>query len=781
MTDIIKKYKKLEQREHILTRPSMYIGSVENEPAVKYVVNNGRFEETQLEYNPALLKLFDEILINAVDEAVTGNVKKITVNYSEIDGEISISDDGGIPVVKHPTHDQYVPEMIFGEFMAGSNFGDERQGGGMNGLGAKLVVVYSRRFTVETSDGKNKFVQVFTDNMKHRSDATVTASSSKGTTISYIPDYERFGVDMYVDCPDYKMMEKRVYDVAACNPNVKIVFCGKEVKFKSFEQYAKMYCDPVVSDLQGNFKVCVGTSNNDSFSSVSFVNNIDTYNGGTHIDYVVSQLVTEIREDIKKRFKIDVKPNNIKQQMSVFVSCNINSPMFTSQTKEYLSTPPKAYGVEYVPSKAFIKKILASEIVESVVAWAEGERKRQDEAELKKIDKAASTSSSLKRIVKFEDAGSYNREECTLILCEGDSAKKPLISARDSTVQGVYPLQGKPLNVRNVSISKLASNKEFSELVQILGVSASKRNKIDNIRYGKILIAADFDLDGCLTGDTPIPLLDGRVVPIQELENEKEFWVYSYTEDGIPVAGRGHSARITRDVTTLLEITLDNGEVVRCTHNHPFMKRNGKFVRADELFVGDSLMPHCTERNNKMWNDSEQAYDEAAKFFADFNHSIISIKEVVLSEPVPVWDITVDEYHNFALAQGCVVHNSHICGLVINMLHAFWPDLLTKGFLYRLKSPLIITKVGKQVYEFFNKDDYMKWAETAPKHSYKYYKGLSSFNTKELAKYLGDTKYWVPIEYDDGCEDSLSLVFDKDRANDRKQWLETGVECNEDI
>lgn len=757
MTDLSSQYQKLDQRTHIETRPSMYVGSIANEDAEKWVLDDAgnKFEKVALTYNAGLLKLFDEILMNSVDEAVKGNVTQIDISYNPMDGEITVKDNGGIPVVKHKEHDQYIPEMIFGEFMAGSNFGDDRQGAGMNGFGAKLVVVFSERFSVTTCDGKKSFVQVFTDNMRHCTTPLVKGSKTKGTTISYIPDYNKFEVEMDINSPDYKMMEKRVYDVAACNPKIKITFGGEEIKFKSFEQYVKMYNADTVSEVTDTFSVTITPSQNDSFEAVSFVNNIDTYNGGTHIDYVVSQIIAEIRADIKRKYKIDVKPNNIKQQMNVFVSCNISSPMFTSQTKEFLSSPVKDYGTSYTPSKAFIKKVLASKVVEQVVAWAEGERRRQDEAELKKLDKASKASTALKRIIKFEDAGSRNRDECTLILTEGDSAKKPLVSARDPILHAVYPLKGKPLNVRGVSTSKLAANAEFSELIQIMGISPSKKNDMKSLRYGKILIAADYDLDGCLVGDTPIPLLDGRVVPIEDLVGENEFWLYSYTENGEVGYGRGHSARVTREVTTLLEVTLDNGEAVRCTHNHPFMLKNGSFVRADELVDGMALMPQ------------------------DFNQShVIDVSEIMLDEPVPVYDITVDGYHNFALAQGCVVHNSHICGLLINMFHHFWPDMIKQGLVYRLKTPLIIATAGTTRHEFFDKPSYFKWAETAPRHSYKYFKGLSSFKTNELKKYLDDEKYWVLIEHDDTIDECIGLAFDKSRANDRKTWLETGVDAD---
>lgn len=491
-------YQKLDQREHCLIRPSMYVGSTSNTSSERFIVDGDKFVKAEVEYNPALLKMFDEILTNSVDEHVRGNVTEIDVRYSVLTGEITVSDNGGIPIRKHKSHNMYIPELVFGEFMAGSNFNDDdRKGGGMNGLGAKLTAVFSSQFRVDTCDGTKRFIQTYTDNLKTRSVPTVMNGSASGTTISYIPDYERLGVEiMAVGDGNFKLMERRCYDVAGCNPGLKVSFNGDPIRFKGFAQYAGMYVDDGCYDKSDGFDVVIGSNCDDSFQHVSFVNNIDTYNGGTHIDYVASQIVSEIRAHINKKYKIDVKPNNIKQQMFIVVSSSINAPMFTSQTKEYLSTPVSDYGCSYKPSPAFIKKVLASSVVERVLAWAAGEQERREKAELEKaLKQVDSGSSGLKKIIKFEDATSKDRSECTLFLVEGDSAILPF-AGRDSKKHGLYPLRGKPLNVKKVSTKKLAENKEFVEIMTILGLKIGKKYKPSDLRFGKICIASDQDNDG---------------------------------------------------------------------------------------------------------------------------------------------------------------------------------------------------------------------------------------------------------------------------------------------
>lgn len=153
---------------------------------------------------------------------------------------------------------------------------------------------------------------------------------------------------------------------------------------------------------------------------------------------------------------------------------------------------------------------------------------------------------------------------------------------------GFYALKGKPLNSVTAASSKFTSNKELSELFKI----------IKNEGYEKIIFATDADLDGCLTGDTLIPLVNGENVPIKDLVNRESFDVYSYTDNGQVRVGKGHSARITKVVNKLWNITLSNGETIQATDNHPFMLRNGVFVRADELKIGESLMPFKSKIND---------------------------------------------------------------------------------------------------------------------------------------------------------------------------------------
>lgn len=496
MEDLAKKYKMLDEVTHVLKRPGIYIGSVTNTKAECYIPQDGKMVNESIEYSPAILKFVDEIVSNSADEHIrNGSVSTISVTTSSLTGEVSVSDDGGIPVQKHPEHGMYIPSMIFGELRTGSNFGDdERFGAGQNGLGSKLVSIFSKEFKVETSDGKNKFLQTFKNNLSEKSEPTIKKSSEKGTTITFLPDYDRLKCSLSDD--NIKRIEKRVYDVAGCNPKIKVYFNNKLIKINNFKHYVEMYADNSVEDYNDNWIVAIAPNENDTFQHISFVNGVDSYNGGTHIDYVTNQITTKLREYIKRKHKIDVKPNNIKQQLMIFINCTINAPMFTSQTKEFMSTDVKDFGTSFEVTDKFINKIIKSGVVQKVLDWAEAQQRQKELADLRKMNKQTQNNGFLKKIVKFDDATSKKREECTLVLTEGDSPSKTILSARDPKTIGVFPLKGKPLNVRDVKVSKLTSNQEFANIMAIIGLKLGEDASIKDLRFSKLLIATDADPDG---------------------------------------------------------------------------------------------------------------------------------------------------------------------------------------------------------------------------------------------------------------------------------------------
>ena len=193
MKNVNQKYRKLTDVEHVLLRPGMYVGSTKHKTEEVHIVGDeNRFVSREVTYNPAFIKIFDEIISNSVDEHRRNpklNLIKVIVDQKK--NIISVRDNGGIPVLKHQEYDEWIPEMIFSNLKAGSNFDDseERLVAGTNGVGSTLTNIFSKKFIIKTCDKKNVFEQTFSENMKNRSEASVTPTNKPGyTEITYAPD-----------------------------------------------------------------------------------------------------------------------------------------------------------------------------------------------------------------------------------------------------------------------------------------------------------------------------------------------------------------------------------------------------------------------------------------------------------------------------------------------------------------------------------------------------------------------------------------------------------------
>ena len=494
-------YKKLSDIEHVLLRPGRYLGSVKPHTAFTWIFDeeSGKMIKKSITWNPALLKMFDEVITNSVDASKKNSkLNTIKIHLNRETGEIVIWDNGGIPVEIHKDHKQYVPEMIFGELRSGSNFDDDEVsfGAGQNGEGTTLVNIFSKKYIVKTCDGKKLFRQTFSENLHKRTKPTINFDTRKYTEIKFIPDYDRLGVSM--DEGNTLKIIKRVYDVAACNPKLKISLGGKLIRIKSFKDYIQLYTDDFVFTEDKFWKVGVSSSDG-SFEHVSFVNTTETTTGGTHVNLVAAQIIDQIRFYIKKKHKIDVRPSEIRNHMTLFIDVAIVNPRYDSQTKTTLETEVRDMGSIFEPDDKFINKIIKSDIIQDVLDWAEAKREADEKKEQRKLNKDSKRNNP-RGIEKFSDANEKkNRYKCILALAEGDSASKALQSARDrnSKYFGSYPLKGKPLNVRDVDLKKLMKNEEFVNLMTILGIGiGDKIVDPSELYFGKIAFMTDQDVDG---------------------------------------------------------------------------------------------------------------------------------------------------------------------------------------------------------------------------------------------------------------------------------------------
>ena len=493
---VYNKFKKLDDIDHVILRPGMYIGSIKPHKSIKWLLDSDKMSQSEITYNPGLLKIFDEIVTNSVDESKRqeSNLNTIKVTVDKSTGYINIWDNGGIPVVKHSEHKEWIPEMIFSNLKAGSNFDDteERSWAGTNGVGSTLTNIYSKKFTVTTCDGKNHFTQTFSDNMRKRT-APKTKKSTKGfTEIEYLVDFEKFGLTG-IDEEHFRMIEKRVYDLAACNTSLKIYFNGKLINFKSFEDYIKLYTKDYFCESKKDKTWSIGIAlSENGFQQVSFANSTDTYDGGTHVDYVMNQIISQLREFFAKKHKVDVKPSELKNHMFLFLDSTVINPSFSSQTKEKLITEIKDFGSTFEVSQKLIQQILKSEIVNSILDWIQQKKTAEDsklQRELnKKLDKI--------KVEKLIDAKGKERWKYSIGLFEGDSAISAFRKYRDPQVMGAFALKGKFVNVSEMTNQKLVQNTEVVNLMASIGLKLGQKIDLKDLRYGRILFYVDADVDG---------------------------------------------------------------------------------------------------------------------------------------------------------------------------------------------------------------------------------------------------------------------------------------------
>lgn len=492
MSEIEKKFQKLDDIDHALQRPSMYIGSIKAHTSRRFLFDGVSMQPKIITYNPGLLKIFDEIITNSVDESKRKGTKLDTIKVNILNDKIEIWDNGGIPVVKHKIENQWIPEMVFSNLKAGSNFNDDesRTWAGTNGVGSSLTNIFSKEFRISTCDGKNSFLQVFTENMRVRTEPQIKKSKSNHTSITFKPDYQRFGLES-LDADNLEMLKKRVFDISGCNPELKMILNGETINIKSFEDYVKFYTKDYYFDSNGDWSVSASPST-EGFQQISFVNSIETYDGGNHVDYVVNQIVSNLREFFTKKHKVDIKPSEIKNHLRIFISSTIVNPSFSSQTKEKLITEVKDFGYTYEVSEKMIKWILKSEIVNNILDWIQ----QKKSAEESKLARELNKSLSKIKVEKLIDAKSKDRWKCSLSIFEGDSASSAFRKYRDPQLQGAFSLRGKFINALEITNQKLALNQEVVNLMGALGLKLGQKVIPGTLRYGKIYIYTDADYDG---------------------------------------------------------------------------------------------------------------------------------------------------------------------------------------------------------------------------------------------------------------------------------------------
>ena len=566
-SDLANVYQSKTAIEHILDAPDTYIGPVDSDEITTWKLNEkGTMEYGNVNFIGGLYKTFDEGAVNCRDHVVRlfqkilakekniVPVRNISVTVDKETGVISMYNDGnGVDVAKHPDNDLWVPEMIFGHLRTSTNYNKDEKKivGGKNGFGFKLVLIYSKWGEIETVDHirKKKYSQRFEDNLTTICPPTIKRSTAKPyTKVTWLPDYERFGISKLTD-DMFNLFKKRIYDIGVItDKSVKVQFNGETLPSKSFENYMDLYIGSkndakrVFEKVSDRWEIGACLSPLDEFTQVSFVNGVNTLKGGKHVDYILNQIIKKMTTYIEKKKKIKVKSTTIKEQLMLFVNSVIENPSFDSQTKECLNTPQSKFGSKCVVSDKFIEKLAKMGVMDAALSLNEI---KQNKAAKKTDGKKSRNIRGIPKLMDANWAGGPKSIECSLILCEGDSAKAGIVSGlskEDRNSFGVYPLKGKLMNTLEQNQTKINNNKEITDIKKILGLQTGKEYKKDDIkktlRYGKVLIMTDQDLDGAHIKGLTLNMFHSQWKELVEIPN-----LFGYMNTPILKATKGKKVK----------------------------------------------------------------------------------------------------------------------------------------------------------------------------------------------------------------------------------------------
>ena len=531
-------FKVLSDIEHIRLRSGMYIGSSTVEEHTGYVMG----EWKTLKVVPGLIKIINEIIDNAIDEFIRTHGEhsnKIDIKIQkDTEWFVSVSDNGrGIPTDK--IDGVYRAVLAWTKARAGSNFDDtNRVTTGMNGIGSFATNVFSTDFVgITTHNGTKLTVKCKQGELVSVKESVGTTA---GTTVKFYPELSFFNVNE-IDEDHITYIKDRLNNLSVSYPKIKFSINGEKIFFRNAKTLAKTFSDDTVIIEQDNSLMILGSTGAvQEYRHLSYVNGLHLKSGGTHIDFFLSQLIEEMRPAIKRKWKIEVLPNHIKQNLFlVSYFTNFKNCKFDSQTKERITNTQAeiSHLFQTVNFAKIAKQIIGNEnIINPIIQSILAKKALAEQLALARAQKKKKV-----KIANHIQANDTDPEKRTLYITEGLSAIGPLISVRDGQLHGGYPLKGKVMNVHGMKPIDIIKNKELSELMQIIGLEFGK--PATNLEYGKIAVLTDADVDGqailCLLVNFfrlwPELFEQGRICTVQTpryivREKKKTSWYYTDAE-----------------------------------------------------------------------------------------------------------------------------------------------------------------------------------------------------------------------------------------------------------
>ena len=490
----------LEGLEHVRKRPGMYIGSV----SIR-----------------GLHHLVYEIVDNAVDEALAGYCKNIYVTI-EPGNVIKVEDDGrGIPVDIHPKTKISAAETVYTKLNAGGKFGGDsgyKVSGGLHGVGASVVNALSEWTEVTIQRDGGIFQMRFNRGKVVESLKRIGDSDKTGTTVRFLADNTIFERMDY----EYEVLENRFREMAFLTKGLHITiedlrgetpkksdFCF-EGGLKSFVEFLnknkeKLHPTPIYMEKEGDFPVEIALQYTSAYSEniYSFVNNINTVEGGTHLEGFKRSL-TKVFNDYAKAHNIlkekdsNLTGDDIREGVTAVISVKVREPQFEGQTKTKLGNSEVAGIVQSLMNEKLAEFLeenpnVAKAILEKCVSASKAREAARKARELVRRKSALETTTLPG---KLADCSSKNPEECEVYIVEGDSAGGSAKQGRDRRYQAILPLWGKMLNVEKARADKIYGNDKLNPVIVAVGAGIGADFDITKIRYGKVIIMADADVDG---------------------------------------------------------------------------------------------------------------------------------------------------------------------------------------------------------------------------------------------------------------------------------------------
>ena len=537
----------LEGLEAVRKRPGMYIGSTSSR---------------------GLHHLVYEIVDNSVDEALAGYCDEIQVNINK-DNSVTVCDNGrGIPVGKHPKMGIPAVEVIHTILHAGGKFGGGgyKVSGGLHGVGASVVNALSTHMEVEIKRNGNIYKQCYERGKTVTPLEIIGESKKTGSKTSFWPDPEIFETTVF----DYGTLQHRLREMAFLNKGIKIIFKDEregqkrsetfhyEGGIKEFVKFQNENKDPIHPDIiyfevvKETCEVEVAMQYTDSYSELvlGYANNINTTDGGTHIVGFKSAL-TRIFNDYGKKAKIlkenddSLSGEDVREGLTAIVSVKLAEPQFEGQTKAKLGNPDMRGFVETSTNEyltAFLEEnpAQAKAILEKCIKAA---RAREAARKARDMTRRKGALESFSLPGKLADCSDKDPSQCEIFLVEGDSAGGSAKDGRDRKRQAILPLRGKILNVEKARLDRILGSDEIKNMITAFGCGIGDDFNVDKLRYHKIIIMTDADVDGAHIRTLLLtffyrymrPLIEGGYVyaaqpPLYQVKKGKDVY-YTYSEE----------------------------------------------------------------------------------------------------------------------------------------------------------------------------------------------------------------------------------------------------------